>query len=116
MQSRFNMLAVNNALKDICGSNQAFAGKVVVFCGDFRQTLLVVPGGSAGDIIGKTLSSLAFWPDVIVLYLTQNIRLKNPNLSAQGKRDTADFAKNLLKIGNNETTVYNERIQHDIAP
>ena len=56
MQSRYDMEAVSRSLQDICGNDQAyFGGKVVCFCGDFRQTLPVVPGGSSGQVIEACL-------------------------------------------------------------
>ncbi len=56
MQSRYDIEAVSRSLQDICGNDQAyFGGKVVCFYGDFRQTLLVVPGGSSGQVVEACL-------------------------------------------------------------
>ena len=56
MQSRFAVKCVSRSLQDLCGNNGAyFGGKVVCFCGDFRQTLPVVPGGTAGVIINACI-------------------------------------------------------------
>ncbi|GKD77184.1 ATP-dependent DNA helicase PIF1-like protein, partial [Tanacetum coccineum] len=57
-----NMLAYeafDRTLRDICSGNfthlsdNVFGGKVVVFGGDFRQILRVIPNGSEGKIGGK---------------------------------------------------------------
>lgn len=55
MQSKHNFEAVNCVFQHICDIIADFGGKVVFFCGDFRQTLLVVSQGSLGQIISKCL-------------------------------------------------------------
>nr|KAJ0193496.1 hypothetical protein LSAT_V11C800439910 [Lactuca sativa] len=59
--------ALDRTLKDILrfvdptNSNIPFGGKVVVFGGDFRQILPVVPGGSRQNIVNASLSSSYLW-------------------------------------------------------
>ncbi|XP_023730365.1 ATP-dependent DNA helicase PIF1-like [Lactuca sativa] len=59
--------ALDRTLKDVlrCGnssiSNIPFGGKVIVFGGDFRQFLPVVPGGSRQNIVNAFLSSSYLW-------------------------------------------------------
>ena len=107
MQSRFDMEAVHRCLTDLCSEEEEisvhFAGKVVCFCGDFRQTLPVIPGGRRAESVAKSIQKSPFWGDVQILYLTENMRLRNPNLSARQRQRTADFAAELLQIGNGET-------------
>lgn len=43
MQSKHDFEAVNCVLQDICDTTADFGGKVVCFCGNFRQTLPVIP-------------------------------------------------------------------------
>ncbi|XP_075076285.1 uncharacterized protein LOC142162952 [Nicotiana tabacum] len=50
-----NMIeALNSLLKDIMDTNTLFGGKVVVFGGDFRQTLHVVQSGKKEDFIRES--------------------------------------------------------------
>ena len=35
----------------------AFGGKLIVFCGDFRQILPVIPGGCRIEIVNATICS-----------------------------------------------------------
>lgn len=79
-------------------SNYVFGGKVVVFGGDFRQILSVVPRGSHFDIFHSMINSSYIRPSVQVLNLTKNMWL-HCGPSEQDKREIADFSDWLLKIG-----------------
>ncbi|KAL7614265.1 uncharacterized protein LOC128132459 [Lactuca sativa] len=59
--------ALDRSLKDVLRSenstesNIPFGGKVIVFGGDFRQILHVIPGGSRQNIVNASLSSSYLW-------------------------------------------------------
>ncbi|XP_074297343.1 uncharacterized protein LOC141628055 [Silene latifolia] len=61
--------ALDKSLKDVMRSsaggdqNKPFGGKVVVFGGDFRQILPVVPKGSRQDIVGASISYSYLWSE-----------------------------------------------------
>ena len=61
MAHKFCFEALDQSLRDIItnksSSNQIFGGKVIVFGGDFRQILPVIPRGSRSDIINATINS-----------------------------------------------------------
>ncbi|XP_042012019.1 uncharacterized protein LOC121760408 [Salvia splendens] len=59
------------------GGNKPFGGKTVVFGGDFRQILPVVPKGSRQDVVNATINSSYLWKSCTVLRLTKNMRLLN---------------------------------------
>ena len=42
MMSRYALDALDLMLRDICGNQITFGGKIMVFGGDFRQTLPIV--------------------------------------------------------------------------
>jgi ATP-dependent DNA helicase PIF1 len=73
--------AWDRSLKDIMttlngtASNLPFGGKVIVFGGDFRQILPVVPNGSRQQIVNSSLSSSYIWRMCKVLKLSKNLRL-----------------------------------------
>lgn len=75
--------ALDRTLRDILRStipdseDKVFGGKVVVFGGDFRQILLVVPKGSRQDIVNASLNSSYLWDHIEVLNLTVNMRLQS---------------------------------------
>ncbi|KAL3024818.1 hypothetical protein AAZX31_04G146800 [Glycine max] len=72
--------------------------KVIVFGGDFRQILPVIPRGSRSDIINATINSLYLWPSCEVLTLTKNMLLQG-NAQSIDDQETTKFAKWILDIG-----------------
>nr|KAJ0215911.1 hypothetical protein LSAT_V11C300113940 [Lactuca sativa] len=96
--------ALDRTLKDILrfvdpkNSNIPFGGKVVVFGGDFRQILPVVPGGSRQNIVNASLSSSYLWQQCKVHKLTKNMRLTVGSDSSVVHRITS-FSNWLLDIG-----------------
>ena len=50
------MAALNRSLQDIMGNNLPFGGKVIVFSGDLRQCLPVVPGASRAGIVERCIN------------------------------------------------------------
>ncbi|XP_076924090.1 ATP-dependent DNA helicase RRM3-like [Bidens hawaiensis] len=90
--------ALDRSLKDIFQSELPFGGKVIVFGGDFRQILHVVPGGSRQQIVNASLSSSYIWRHCKVLKLTKNLRLFASNNSFDIEK-TTEFANLLLDIG-----------------
>jgi ATP-dependent DNA helicase PIF1 len=73
--------AVNRTLQDILKQynprNQylPFGGKVVVFGGDFRQILPVIPKGTRQQVVNGSINSSSIWRHCEVLRLTTNMRL-----------------------------------------
>ncbi|XP_074305334.1 uncharacterized protein LOC141640429 [Silene latifolia] len=96
--------AVDRSLKDVMrvvdarNATLPFGGKVVVFGGDFRQTLPVVSKGSRAGVVHASLCSSYLWSSCKVLTLTKNMRLQ------AGSEDTnvdeiRKFSEWILKIG-----------------
>ncbi|XP_031099739.1 uncharacterized protein LOC116003940 [Ipomoea triloba] len=61
-------------VKDARSHSKTFGGKTVVFGGDFRQILPVIPKGSRQDIVQATINSSYLWESCKVLRLTKNLR------------------------------------------
>jgi ATP-dependent DNA helicase PIF1 len=72
------------------GSELPFGGKVMVFGGDFRQVLPIVPRGTRAQLTDATLLRSYIWKDVQKICLTRNMR-------AQSDPCFLDY---LLRIGN----------------
>ncbi|CAK8534587.1 unnamed protein product [Lathyrus sativus] len=86
MANRFFFEALDKSLRDILieipqTANKLFGGKIVIFCGDFRQILPVVPRGSISDIIHSTINASYIWDQCKVLKLTKNMRLQSGTTS-----------------------------------
>ena len=67
--------AMDVCFRDIMGTDVPFGGKVLVLCGDFRQTLPVIPGASRAGIVAKCLNQHPLWHHFEVMYLTKNMRV-----------------------------------------
>jgi len=71
-------------------SSLAFAGKVFLLGGDFRQVLPVLPRANPTQVVGATVKHCALWPEFIQMKLRVNMRA-SPAAS--------DFAAWLLRVG-----------------
>ncbi|XP_022014851.1 uncharacterized protein LOC110914362 [Helianthus annuus] len=56
--------ALDRTMKDIFKCEMTFGGKVMVFGGDFRQILPVVPNGSRRDIVNASITSSYIWKEI----------------------------------------------------
>ncbi|XP_021974539.1 uncharacterized protein LOC110869606 [Helianthus annuus] len=74
--------ALDRTMRDISRSSQPnmqfkpFGGKVILFGGDFRQILSVIPKGTRTMIVNASLNSSYIWRHCQVLKLTKNMRLR----------------------------------------
>ncbi|KAH9615549.1 hypothetical protein KSS87_013946 [Heliosperma pusillum] len=97
--------ALDRSLRDIMrfsdnvDHDQPFGGKVVVFGGDFRQILPVVPKGSRADIVHASLCSSDIWFSCKVLTLTKNMRLQCGS-SNSNEDEIREFSNWILNVGN----------------
>ena len=90
MSRRQTIEALDKMQQDINESELPFGGKVVVFGGDFRQVLLVVPKASRQKTIDTSLIKSYLWPTLEKIKLTDNMR---------AQLDPA-FSDYLLQAGN----------------
>ncbi|KAK9724458.1 hypothetical protein RND81_05G073600 [Saponaria officinalis] len=103
MTHKYSFEALDRSLKDVMrvvderNATEPFGGKVVVFGGNFRQTLPVVPKGSRADIVHASLCSSYLWTSCKVLTLIRNMRLKVGS-SSNNVDDIKKFSEWILKI------------------
>ena len=71
MCHKFTFEALDKSLKDIMHNNLPFGGKVIVFGGDFRQILPIVPRGNRSDIVHATINASYIWDHCQILRLTK---------------------------------------------
>ncbi|KAL2976345.1 hypothetical protein AAZX31_13G002600 [Glycine max] len=94
--------ALDQILRDVIkaksSSDKIFGGKVMVFGGDFRQILPVIPRGSRSDIVNATINSSYLWNHCHVLTLSKNMHLE-ANIDATDREETSASAQWILDIG-----------------
>jgi hypothetical protein len=90
MTKRQSVEMVGRSLQNIMGCELPFGGNVMMFGGDFRQMLPVVPLGTRAQITNATLLRSYIWKDVWKICLTRNMR-------AQSNPWFSDY---LVRIGN----------------
>ena len=60
MQHKYAVEAVNRTIQDLLGNNSPFGGITLLFSGDFRQTLPVIPHGLRQQIVSPPLEEVLF--------------------------------------------------------
>ena len=77
----------------------------IVFRGDNKQVLPVIPKGTRQDIVFAVLNFSKVWNDCKVLRVTKNMRLR-PWLA--NVNELRDFAYWILKVGDGKLGGHNE--------
>jgi ATP-dependent DNA helicase PIF1 len=108
MAHRFTFEALERTLRDIMSKSMnseiIFGGKVIVFGGDFRQILPVVPRGCRSDIVHASINASKIWDHCKVLTLTQNMRLQ----SCGNPDELAKFSEWILNVGEGKLSEPND--------
>ncbi|XP_058779294.1 uncharacterized protein LOC131653222 [Vicia villosa] len=103
--------ALDRTLKDVMTKkglgNKIFGDKVVVFGGDFRQILPVVPRAGRSDIVHASICSSYIWDYCQVLTLTKNMRLQQGSDNTSSK-ELAEFSKWILNVGDGKISEPND--------
>ncbi|PWZ44009.1 ATP-dependent DNA helicase PIF1 [Zea mays] len=98
--------AFDRSLRDIIGEtyekalNIPFGGKVVVLGGDPKQILPVIENGTKEQIINACIISSYLWNHVNIIFLSENMRLRQSNISNEEYEDLLSFNNWILAIGN----------------
>ena len=118
MVSRMVFETVSRSFQDVLKMDDPrladvpFGGKLMVFGGDFRQVLPVVPRGSRAQVVGQSLTRSVLWPFTRILRLRTNMRVQQAQTQAQDPAVLRDFADYLLRIGDGrEPTIANGMVQ-----
>ena len=95
MAHKSNYEALDRTLRDLREPNQPMGGIPVLLCGDFRQLLPVIKGGTRSNIVNGCLNKSHLWKHVTVKHLTKNMRAY-----LTGNDGAKTFSDLLLTIGN----------------
>ncbi|RXK40560.1 hypothetical protein M231_02212 [Tremella mesenterica] len=98
MQHCHCFAAVDRMLQDCREDSAPFGGITVVFAGDLRQCLPVIPKATRGQIINATITHSSFWSVVTLLPLRQNMRLMADHVD-EARRS---FARWLVTVGDGQ--------------
>lgn len=113
MTHKYCFQALDRTLKDIMSeytdSDKIFGGKVVVFGGDFRQILLVVPRANRSEIVNSSINPSNIWDHCEVLTLTKNMRLQCGSSDSE-KHETVEFSKWILDVGEGKINEPNDGV------
>uniref|UniRef100_A0A0R0JR84 ATP-dependent DNA helicase n=1 Tax=Glycine max TaxID=3847 RepID=A0A0R0JR84_SOYBN len=109
MCHKFAFEALDKSLKDIMQNNLPFGGKIMVFGGDFRQILPIVPKGNRSDIVHITINASYIWDHCQILKLTKNMRLLSNAPRQPNNEELKQFSHWLLDIGDGKIGQYNDR-------
>ncbi|PWA91196.1 NADH-ubiquinone oxidoreductase chain 2 [Artemisia annua] len=85
-----------------------FGNMTMVFGGDFRQVLFVIPKGSRKDIVGASMKQLYLWDYCKILKLTANMRL-TVGSRPEDVSEIREFAEWILNVGDGKLGGPNER-------
>ncbi|KAM3361987.1 ATP-dependent DNA helicase pif1 isoform X1 [Capsicum galapagoense] len=104
MMHRYCFEALDKSLRDILSfkdssnSQRPSGGETVVFGGDFRKILPVIPKGTRQNIVNATLNCSYLWSHCQLLQLTKNMRLQGTEIDPD-LDELRDFANWILAVG-----------------
>ncbi len=105
MRLRYCIEADDRILRQIMNNLFAlFGGKCVLFSGDFRHILPVVPKASQGMIVQLCLKSSHLFNGLHVLHLTENVRLKLLKANPNADSSAIQYPEYLLSVWEGRTT------------
>ncbi|XP_074346415.1 uncharacterized protein LOC141685197 [Apium graveolens] len=109
MQHRHAFECVDRSLRDIMSvvdkrrAKKPFGGITIVFGGDFRQILPIIPKASRAEVVCTTLNKSKLWDSCEVFLLKQNMWLNAGNTESENKI-IAEFSKWQLEVGDGKET------------
>ncbi|XP_063939345.1 uncharacterized protein LOC135148359 [Daucus carota subsp. sativus] len=104
MTHRYAFECLDRTLRDLMKSvdpqryHQPFGGITIVFGGDFRQVLPVIPFASRADVVNASITRSRVWKFCKVFTLNRNMRLGQSD-SEERNEVLRQFAKWVLSIG-----------------
>ena len=113
MANKLCFEALDRSLRDLLRKdrfdecNDPFGNMTIVFGGDFRQVLPVIPKGSRQDIVGASLKQSYLWDYCKVLKLTANMRL-TVGSRPEDVSEIREFAEWILNVGDGKLGGPNE--------
>ncbi|KAK1435160.1 hypothetical protein QVD17_00920 [Tagetes erecta] len=115
MSDRRCFESLDKSLRDLMDlPDKPFGGKSVLLGGDFRQTLPVIPKAAKNVILASSLPRSYLWRHFKIYKLTENMRLRQPNLTNHQKQEVDVFSKWLLSIGDGQLGISDHNDPHNV--
>ena len=99
MTSKLAFEALDCTLRDLTGKDLPMGGMCMLKCGDFRQILPVIQGGTRGNIVDPCFKMSFLWDHVIIKHLHTNMRVHCTFMHGDEAAGDHEFASQLLAIG-----------------
>ena len=107
MVTRKQVNCIERTLREILDENKPFGGMTIVFLGDWRQCLPVVPRASKAEILYETMKESVVWSENVQTFnLTKNMRLRSEN--NEDIEVLSEFADYLLRVGEGREKTFPE--------
>ena len=100
--SKYMINCVERKLKELMGNELPMGGKIVIFAGDFRQTLPIKKHANRSEQVSLSMKRSDVWIHCKKFALTKNLR---------AKPEEKEFIENLMLIGNGTTVDENGEIE-----
>jgi hypothetical protein len=100
--SKYMINCVERKLKELMGNDLPMGGKIVIFAGDFRQTLPIKKHSNRSEQISLSMKRSDVWVHCKQFALTKNLR---------AKPEEKEFTENLMHVGNGTTVDENGEIE-----
>ena len=107
MTNKLAFEALDRTLQDLTGYAKPMGGICTLLCGDFRQILPVIQGGTRGNIVNSCLKRSYLWDHVLIKTLHTNMRVH-----LCGDEQAGQFAKQLLTIGDGRVPIAINNARH----
>ena len=75
MTNKLAFEALDRTLKELMSNSHSMGGICMLLCGDFRQILPVIQGGTRGNIVDSCLKKSFLWEHIVVKHLHTNMRV-----------------------------------------
>ncbi len=111
MFQKYCVEAVERFLRDITRRNLPFGAKCVLFSGDFRHILPVIPGNLRALIAHAFVKSSALHACLRILRLTGNIRLSSLQNDTNATETALQFPNHLLRLGEGRLEIAEDGIR-----
>ncbi|CAN1837206.1 ATP-dependent DNA helicase pif1 [Linum perenne] len=105
MTHKYCMESLDRTLRDIMSmenpdnENLPFGGITVVFGGDFRQTLPIIPKATRTEIVNSSIKISYLWDGMEVIQLCQNMRLHREGCTSSEANEIQSFSRWIVSIG-----------------